>query len=177
MGFLIFRGGGGIFQEKQKWISQQHFKNLQAVETRGDLATLLGFSPRGLTYIIYKVKEEKKYSHFSVPKKSGGNREIAAPIESLKLLQRRLSDLLQKCQDDITEKNQPHRHLSHGFRKNHSIFTNALRHKGRRNTLNIDLEDFFGSFNFGPGQGFLYKRPKLFIEAFSCHHHCTNRVP
>lgn len=47
--------------------------------------------------------------------------------------------------------------LSHGFTKNRSIITNAMMHIGKKNVLNIDLEDFFDSFNFGRVRGFFIK--------------------
>lgn len=53
----------------------------------------------------------------------------------------------------------PHKQptLSHGFMKDRSIITNAMMHIGKVNVLNIDLEDFFGSFNFGRVRGFFIK--------------------
>ena len=47
--------------------------------------------------------------------------------------------------------------LSHGFRRGHSIVTNARPHHGRRFVLNLDLKDFFPSFNFGRVRGFFIK--------------------
>ena len=47
--------------------------------------------------------------------------------------------------------------LSHGFTKDRSIITNAMMHIGKKNVLNIDLEDFFDSFNFGRVRGFFIK--------------------
>jgi RNA-directed DNA polymerase len=47
--------------------------------------------------------------------------------------------------------------LSHGFTKNRSIITNAMMHIGKKNILNIDLENFFDSFNFGRVRGFFIK--------------------
>ncbi|EMH1860598.1 retron Ec67 family RNA-directed DNA polymerase/endonuclease, partial [Escherichia coli] len=43
---------------------------------------------------------------------------------------------------------------SHGFEKEKSIITNAERHRGKTLLLNIDLEDYFDSFNFGRVRGF-----------------------
>ncbi|MGO3344463.1 MAG: retron Ec67 family RNA-directed DNA polymerase/endonuclease [Marinomonas sp.] len=47
--------------------------------------------------------------------------------------------------------------LSHGFTKDRSIITNAMMHIGKKNVLNIDLESFFDSFNFGRVRGFFIK--------------------
>ncbi|WP_281547062.1 retron Ec67 family RNA-directed DNA polymerase/endonuclease [Pseudoalteromonas sp. PAR1] len=47
--------------------------------------------------------------------------------------------------------------LSHGFTRQRSILTNAVMHLGQKNVLNIDLENFFDSFNFGRIRGFFIK--------------------
>jgi hypothetical protein len=47
--------------------------------------------------------------------------------------------------------------LSHGFVRKRSIITNAIMHLGKKNVLNIDLENFFDSFNFGRVRGFFIK--------------------
>ena len=47
--------------------------------------------------------------------------------------------------------------LSHGFVRKRSIITNAMMHVGSKYVLNIDLQDFFDSFNFGRVRGFFIK--------------------
>jgi len=83
-------------------------------------------------------------------------REISAPEPRLKRLQRKLSAVLTEL-DMETQVAPPGRVLAHGFRKGHSIVTNAHRHVGRRHVLNVDIADFFPSFNFGRVRGFLIK--------------------
>ena len=82
---------------------------------------MLGFTPSGLAYVLYKIPAASKYKTFEIPKKSGGTRKICAPIDPLKTLQRRLSTLLYECRAEI-EKKAPRRALSHGFRRSHSLF-------------------------------------------------------
>lgn len=48
-------------------------------------------------------------------------------------------------------------YLSHGFTRQRSILTNAVMHLGQKSVLNIDLENFFDSFNFGRVRGFFIK--------------------
>ena len=114
---------------------------------------MLGYSPSGLAYIVYRIPADQKYKKFLIPKKGGGEREICAPIEPLKTLQRRLADVLYTCRDEIDSDND-RRPLSHGFRRKLSVITNARLHKRRRYVLNIDLKDFFPTFNFGRVRGF-----------------------
>ena len=113
--------------------------------------------------MLYVREEPAKYTKFDIPKRSGGVRQISAPIDSLKLLQRNLADLLQNCYDDINESNKrgdkdknPDR-IAHGFKRNRSIVTNARWHRNKRYVFNIDLEDFFGTINFGRIRGFFLK--------------------
>jgi RNA-directed DNA polymerase len=121
-----------------------------------DIALLLGFTPSGLSYRLYKVPLANQYIKFTINKKSGGVREIAAPAPQLKLLQRRLADLLYHCRDEIA-KARPSRPLAHGFRRSQSIIDNARKHTRRRFVLNVDLADFFPTINFGRVRGFFIK--------------------
>lgn len=128
-------------------------QKLKDASSREDLAAILGYKPSGLAYIVYKVPTGDKYQKFTISKSSGGEREICAPIEPLKTLQRRLANVLYACRDEI-DSDSGRRPLSHGFRRNLSIITNAQRHKRRRYVLNLDLQDFFPTFNFGRVRGF-----------------------
>lgn len=128
---------------------------LQSASTIHDIAILLDFKPSALAYLLYK--KEDKYSKFSIPKKSSGVRLISAPKESLKLVQRRLSNILQNCLEEINVFNNWHDDAVHGFKRNRSIITNAKQHIHRRFVLNIDIKDFFGSINFGRVRGFFIK--------------------
>ena len=131
-------------------------KSLKEAEGLDDLAELLGYKPKSLSYILYKLPDAAKYTTFKIPKKTGGEREICAPTEQLKLVQRRLANVLYACRDEI-DKESDLGSLSHGFRRGHSIVTNAKPHRGQRFVLNLDLKDFFPSFNFGRVRGFFIK--------------------
>ncbi|EHV5552901.1 retron Ec67 family RNA-directed DNA polymerase/endonuclease [Vibrio vulnificus] len=54
--------------------------------------------------------------------------------------------------------------LSHGFVRERSILTNAMMHVGKKNVLNIDLESFFDSFNFGRVRGFFIKNANFNLD-------------
>lgn len=128
-------------------------KTLKGATTLDDLAAVLGYKPSSLAYIIYKLPAQHKYKKFTIPKSGGGNREICAPNEPLKTLQRRLANVLYACRDEIDAAS-GRASLSHGFRRKHSIITNARRHKRRRYVFNLDLKDFFPTFNFGRVRGY-----------------------
>ena len=131
--------------------------SLKSITTRAEMATLLQFKPAAFAYVLFKQPNAAKYKTFEVPKRSGGKRTIHAPIDALKLIQRKLSVLLQDCVDEInTAKNLQNR-VSHGFTRKRSIITNARRHRNRRYVFNLDLEDFFPSIHFGRVRGFFIK--------------------
>jgi RNA-directed DNA polymerase len=137
-------------------------KSLKEAQTREDLAHLLGYKTSGLTHIVYKLPPEQKYKRFTIPKANGHDRQIDAPVEPLKLLQRRLANLLNVCCEELERENPRHPlshgfHRSHGFRPKRSIVTNAHEHRNRRYVLNLDLQDFFPSINFGRVRGFFLK--------------------
>lgn len=144
--------------------------NLKAATSRQDLAELLGVKSGMLSYAIYKIPEANRYSRFEIPKRHGGIREILAPTSELKLIQRRLSVLLQDCAAEI---NSAHGHaedgtrfgIAHGFKRHHNIMTNGRVHVTRRFVFNVDLHDFFGTINFGRVRGFFLKDKNFALHA------------
>lgn len=140
-----------------------HLKKLKAATNRKELAVILGYQPKTLTAIVYQTPLASKYTTFEIDKKSGGKRTIKAPIPKLKKLQSHLSHVLYQCLAEI-ERERGTKPISFGFRKDRSIAENASRHKRKRWVLNLDLEDFFPSFNFGRVRGFFMKD-----KAFALH--------
>lgn len=134
---------------------------LKQITTKPQLAVLLGVKAQTLTHVLYVLTPATQYTGFTIPKKSGGTRNILSPSDKLKSLQFSLSNLLLDCIDEINEtKKNKYRYkhaLSHGFVRECSIMTNALLHLNNKNVLNIDLKDFFDSFNFGRVRGFFIK--------------------
>ena len=127
-------------------------EKLHNAKSLDDVAHLLGFVPSGLSFVLYKIPNPKKPASFEISKRGGGKRLIRAPEPRLALLQRRLANLLYDCLDELKIGNPPaRRSFAHGFEKQRSIITNANLHKRRRYVLNLDLEDFFPSINFGAG--------------------------
>jgi len=138
-------------------------KKLKEAKSLSDLAELLGFKPKALSYILYKIPENNKYIEFEIPKKNGEKRLIKAPTEKLKKLQRRLADLLNECFNQIS-KESGKKSLSHGFIKHHSIISNAKNHKNKRYVFNVDIQDFFPSINFGRVRGFFIKNRHFSLD-------------
>lgn len=159
-----------------------YLKKIREAQTLKDIAHILSVKPRTVSYLLYILPEAEKYHSFEIPKRNGGRRLINAPEPRLKMLQRRLANVLYHCVANAEEETPPRRPLAHGFARSRSIFTNASVHKNRRYVLNLDLEDFFPSLNFGRVRGFFIKdkRFKLnekvatVIAQIACH---NNELP
>lgn len=151
--------------------------SLKSAVSFHDLADLLHSKPAGLAYILHKLAPAAKYETFEIPKRKGGTRTIKAPNEKLKLVQQKLSMLLQDCLDEINATTQRRDLVAHGFRRKRSIISNAREHRNRRYVFNVDLENFFPSINFGRVRGY-FIRDKRFelnekvatvIAQVACH--------
>lgn len=162
-------------------------KELRKATSLAQIASLLGVKAGMLSFQLYKKPKEGLYKKFEIPKRHGGTREILAPEKDLKLLQHRLSDLLQDCLGDIDVANghhedETHQGVSHGFKRHHTIMTNGRAHVTRRYVFNVDLHDFFGSINFGRVRGFFIKNKNFqlhtsvatVIAQIACH---DNKLP
>jgi RNA-directed DNA polymerase len=122
-----------------------------ALQTRADVAAYLGITHRFLAWILYVKRERENYRIFTIPKKAGGVREIAAPPKNLAILQRKLAAILLA--------NYRPKAAAHGFAAKRSIATNAMRHKQQRVVFNIDLEDFFPTIHLGRFRNLLMAPP------------------
>jgi RNA-directed DNA polymerase len=122
------------------------------IESKRDFADYFNFchrtlygdkkKPINLKQLTYFADSEKcinRYISFDVPKKSGGFRHINTPVEGLKNILKVLNVILQ-C---IYEPNK----YANGFVLNKSIVTNAQLHIKKHYVYNIDLKDFFHSFD------------------------------
>ncbi|MGC3959993.1 MAG: reverse transcriptase family protein [Verrucomicrobiota bacterium] len=118
-------------------------------KTEEDVANVLGISLRELWFFaIHREKERQPhYVTFAIPKRSGGKRLIMAPKRRLKLIQRKLLELL-------VEKLPVSEH-AHAFRRGRSIRTGAEPHVGKPLVLKFDLQDFFPSVTFARVRGLL----------------------
>lgn len=122
-----------------------------ALQTRADVAELLGIKEKSLRYFLYVIKPENMYHEFTIEKKTGGSRTICAPDRKLKTIQRKLANVL-----NCVYKVKP---AAHGFVQEKDIVTNARNHIKRRYVLNLDLKNFFNQINFGRVRGMLMKPP------------------
>jgi hypothetical protein len=127
-------------------------QSLKTATALHDVAALLKYKATTLAYILY-VKQNK-YHSFALGKRGGGTRTIHAPSEDLKLLQKNLSNLLQDCAEEINHVRGFKDQFACGFKRRLSIIDNATKHRRRRYVLNLDLQEFFPTINFGRVRAF-----------------------
>lgn len=138
-----------------------------------DLSQLLNIRYPRLIYHLYKVPDDDKYTIFNIPKRSGGVREIQAPISAIKIIQKKLNEVLlnvYKVKPSVFS-----------YVRNRSIVDNALKHRRKRYVFNVDLEDFFPSINFGRVRGLFigppYNLPESVATVFAQICCFNNQLP
>jgi len=105
-----------------------------------DTGELAVFDPERRNFLTNAGKRsfrQRFYRQFSIPKKSGGKREITAPTGYLKTVQRQIATLLGMLYSAPDSVN--------GFAPHRSVKTNADAHTGKNYVFNTDLKDFFPS--------------------------------
>jgi len=102
------------------------------------LASLIGVEVGILAKMI--MAPQSFYRKFTIPKASGGFREISAPLPSLQMVQRWILD-------NILSRTDPSE-SAHGFLPGRSILSNARIHLGAASLLKCDISDFFPSISF-----------------------------
>ena len=126
--------------------------NLPLCNTPEEIAAAMGISIGKLRFLAFnrKTSTTSHYIRFKMPKKSGGERFISAPMPNLKQAQRWvLTNILDKLE---------FHQAAHGFCRQRSIITNATPHVGADVVINFDLKDFFPSIS--------YKRVKGLFHSF-----------
>lgn len=95
------------------------------------------FSLKQLSYYCNPNNVRGRYHHFSIPKKSGGQRNISAPSKGL-------SHILYYVNIMLKAVYQPSDYAM-GFAEGRSVVDNASKHIGQNYVFNTDLENFFPS--------------------------------
>lgn len=126
-------------------------KRAAALQSKEDLLQLLNdivkdelgrddafsFSMQQLTYYSNPNNVRGRYRHFSIPKKSGGKRNIAAPSKGLGHLLYYVNIILKAIYQPSD--------FAMGFVEGRCVVDNALRHIGQNYVFNTDIENFFPS--------------------------------
>jgi retron-type reverse transcriptase len=141
---IIFLGRGvsrGLADRRAN-VEKLQAAGLPILSSPADVAQALGITISRLRWLAFhsEAAERIHYVRFTVPKKSGGVRELSAPHRHLAAAQRWIfQNILLRL---------PTHPAAHGFIKGRSIRTNALPHVGQHTLVNADLKDFFPTITF-----------------------------
>jgi RNA-directed DNA polymerase len=136
------RGVSGRLGERTSDVPKLEAAALPILHTPADIASAMGLTIpqlRGLAFHS-EVTSRSHYIQFSVPKKSGGMRQLSAPHRRMAQCQQWIhTQILSRL--DVSDQ-------AHGFVVARSTVTNAAPHCGKAVVLNTDLEGFFPSITF-----------------------------
>jgi len=139
---FVGRGLSAGLADRRSHVEQLAAAGLPVLATPADLAAALGVTVPRLRWLCFHAEAPEKthYTYFTIPKRSGGIRKLAAPHRQLAAAQRWIFDQL-LARLPVTEH-------AHGFVPGRSTVTNARPHVGQRLVINLDLRDFFPSITF-----------------------------
>lgn len=124
------------------------------IQDISDLSNVLSIPVGTLIYYSNYNSPQNAYKEKEIKKKNGGTRIIYAPNKQLKLIQKRIAEILNEL---YTPK-----FITHGYTKGRSIVSNATAHKNKTCVLNIDLKDFFDTIHIGRVIGLFKSKPFCF---------------
>jgi retron-type reverse transcriptase len=141
---IIFLGRGvsrGLADRRAN-VEKLRDAGLPVLAAPADVAKAMGITIPRLRWLAFHSDAARlvHYVRFSVPKKSGGVRELCAPHRSMSAAQRWIfQNILERL---------PTHPAAHGFIKGRSIKSNAEPHVGKQVVVNADLKDFFPTITF-----------------------------
>jgi RNA-directed DNA polymerase len=125
--------------------------NLPVLTDAVSIAQAMQISVGELRFLTFsrQVSKTSHYKRFHLPKKTGGQRLISAPMPRLKEAQHWiLTNILQLV--TVHE-------AAHGFLNQHSIVSNARPHVGAEVVINLDLKNFFPTVTYPRVKGVFRK--------------------
>ena len=131
--------------------SEMKHEALPTFKSHQSLAESIGITLNELRFLAYQRSTSKvsHYQHFQIAKKTGGFREISAPMPRLKRAQYWVLDNI-LC-------HMPLHDAAHGFVAGRSILTNATPHVGQAVVVNLDLQNFFPTISYRRVKGLFHK--------------------
>jgi len=148
IGYLGESVSGGL-NHTESDLAQLARYNLPVLNDAVSLAKALNVPVGELRFLTFsrEVSKTNHYKRFYLPKKTGGQRLISAPMPRLKEAQYWvLNHILQLV---------PVHDLAHGFVGKRSIVSNAQPHVGAEVVMNLDLKDFFPTVTYPRVKGVL----------------------
>jgi RNA-directed DNA polymerase len=163
---FLGRGVSGGLADRRANVEKLQAAELPVLAIPADVAQALGLTIPRLRWLAFhsEASAVTHYVRFTVPKKSGGLRELAAPYHDLATAQRWiLINILERL---------PLHDAAHGFVRTRGTMSNAVPHVRRATVINLDLKDFFPSITFprvkGIFQGLGYSPAVATVLALLC---------
>lgn len=131
------RGVSAGLADRRANVEKLQSQNLPVLATPADIAAALKITIPRLRWLAFHSEAATRthYVRFTVPKRSGGTRELCAPHREIFRCQEWiLTSILEKV---------PAHQAAHGFIRGRSTVSNASPHVGKRIIVNADLKDFF----------------------------------
>jgi retron-type reverse transcriptase len=156
--------------DKPKLISN----GLDVLHTPAELAAAMKINLGLLRFLAFsrKTSNVHHYRRFTIPKKTGGERVISAPMPRLKTAQRWVLDNV-LCSPKVSD-------AAHGFRNGMSIVSNAQPHVGAKVVVNMDMKDFFPTVTYPRVKGLFrnlgYSGSLATVFALLCTQAKTSKV-
>jgi len=139
---------------------------LPVLDNASDIAQGMGITLGRLRWLSFSraASQTTHWVRFRIPKKTGGERLISAPMPHLKSAQNWvLHNVLYKL---------PLHDAAHGFVPGRSIVSNARPHVGRKVVINLDLQNFFPTVTYprvwGLFRSFGYSQQVATVLALLC---------
>jgi retron-type reverse transcriptase len=135
--FYLGRGVSKGLADRRANVEKLQNAGLPVLATPAGVAAAMGLTIPRLRWLAFHSEAATRihYVRFTVPKRSGGTRELAAPHQGIAAAQKWvLQNVLQKLKPHVA---------AHGFVKERNTITNARRHTQQHVVVNCDLTDFF----------------------------------
>ncbi|RYD31880.1 MAG: RNA-directed DNA polymerase, partial [Verrucomicrobiaceae bacterium] len=139
---FLGRGVSGGLADRRANVERLTAFGLPVLASPADIARVLGISVPRLRWLAFhsEASSVSHYIRFTIAKKSGGIRELAAPHRDMAAAQQWiLTNILNVP---------PVRDCAHGFVRGRNVMTNAVPHVRRDAVVNADLKDFFPTVTF-----------------------------
>lgn len=139
---FLGRGVSGGLADRRANVEKLQQLGLPVLATAADLAKALVLEIPRLRWLAYHSEActLTHYVRFTIPKKSGGTRELAAPHRDMARCQLWIKlNILDRI---------PLHAAAHGFVAHRGTMSNAVPHVRRDVVVNADLKDFFPTITF-----------------------------
>lgn len=115
---------------------------------------------KAIEYALFDIRN-RSYTKKNITKKNGGIRELSIPPVIAKEVQKKFNAILQNIYIPTSS---IHSFIKSSDNEKRTIVSNASMHTNKYAVINVDIESFFDSINFGRIRGLFLSKPFLTNE-------------